>query len=725
MPGPVMDPRQQMIKDEYSDAPAVEDGDAVTYQPRPKLPNAFVCMRNLADLIKDLNNNKIDVNPEYQREVVWTADRMTGLVNSLMENYYIPPIILNKKSDTAPENRPQDAVLVCVDGKQRLSSVRAFVQGLIPCHDHQGDKWWFAEGPTPRRRILSEESQRMFLAKEFVSFEFKDLSSEQEEDLFARVQMGVQLSLAEKMRASSGPWQELARLYVEDFPTIYALMKDRARAKDFQLTLSCFSQVLEVLHPAAPDGIPILRTNHSHLPKLLSNKGAIDDGLKSHLASVWSTFRDLIDQDPDTFTNDNKYLRGVQTFAPIEMVAVTVLISQHSDTRNNRLLLGDIQALREAIREKFVDLRLNAPLWRFVWDFIENVQAIRGAVDGTTTRKTLVPSSSAAAPVAQPSSALAQRATEKVKPKAPTRPRIPRVLPPQEPFTFKREEETSNTPSSDARERKRQRTDNGQAPTFVVESLPSQPQFAPIPFRSSTPSTVRSLSRSTTVAGVSPEPIMGSSTWAMIAEANASSQLLSPTVSRMSQASNYSTLVSLDAQKVPTPDLSSYRDHPAPMASVAPQVPNSHPPTAPTIAPHFPLGKPLATSTTEPSIIPHIASQNKPTYKASLGTMTAEHLQKQWGEVGIDTQQAEPSPVASARRHMQTSRKTPPQPLPFPLEGVIDLTSDTEQEEERQSLLSSFGVKAFADKGGRTDKTTAALMDATAQSMPVSGKQQA
>ena len=139
---------------------------------------------------------------------------------------------------------------------------------------------WFAEGPVPRKRILSKEAQRTFLAKEFVSFEFSDLSPEQEEDLFARVQMGVQLSLAEKMRASTGPWQELARLYVEDFPDVYSLMKDRARAKDFQLTLSCFSQILEVMHPAAPDGIPILRTNHSALPKLLNNKGNQAPGTK-------------------------------------------------------------------------------------------------------------------------------------------------------------------------------------------------------------------------------------------------------------------------------------------------------------------------------------------------------------------------------------------------------------------------------------------------------------
>jgi hypothetical protein len=66
---------------------------------------------------------------------------MTGLIDSLMENFYIPPIILNKKSVTASANNPKGVVHVCVDGKQRLSSVRAFVKGMIPAHDHRGTKW--------------------------------------------------------------------------------------------------------------------------------------------------------------------------------------------------------------------------------------------------------------------------------------------------------------------------------------------------------------------------------------------------------------------------------------------------------------------------------------------------------------------------------------------------------------------------------------------------------
>ncbi|CAG5156292.1 uncharacterized protein ALTATR162_LOCUS4090 [Alternaria atra] len=381
------------IKDEADNGDTFAGGDSdsdpeIGYKPRPQLPQPNVNMRSLANLIKELVSGVIDVDPEYQREVVWTVERMTEtpqLAKFCIENYYIPPIILNKKQNAGMDSSISCDTLVCVDGKQRLASIRAFVKGKIPCHDHKGEKWWFCKAPgTNHKRVLSLESQKMFLEKDFVAFQFTELSPEQEEDLFARVQMGVQLTVAEKMRAKQGPWQELAKLFVEDFPAIYNLMKDRARAKDFQLTLACFSQIVEVKHPTTANGVPILKTNYSALPKLLSNTGVVDDAIKSHLASVWTTFKELIERDSDIFTNADKHLSGVQTFAPVEMVAVTVLISMYSETSNNELLIRDIKALREALREHFKDLRLHTTVWKFVWDFIENLEAIRGAVDGTT-----------------------------------------------------------------------------------------------------------------------------------------------------------------------------------------------------------------------------------------------------------------------------------------------------------------------------------------------------
>jgi uncharacterized protein with ParB-like and HNH nuclease domain len=63
------------------------------------------------------------------------------LANDRIENYYIPPIILNKKWSAGTDGSTPRDTLVCVDGKQRLSSIRAFVKGMIPCHDHEGERW--------------------------------------------------------------------------------------------------------------------------------------------------------------------------------------------------------------------------------------------------------------------------------------------------------------------------------------------------------------------------------------------------------------------------------------------------------------------------------------------------------------------------------------------------------------------------------------------------------
>ncbi|KAL6153273.1 hypothetical protein ACJBU6_08426 [Exserohilum turcicum] len=379
---------QPVVKATPDDTSAESDAvDETAYRPRPQLPRPHVHMRSLASLMKDLDSGNIDINPEYQRGVEWPADRMTGLIDSLMENYYIPPIILNKKtSPVLNDGNPRD-ILVCVDGKQRLSSVQAFVKGIVPCHDHRGDKWWFCDtAEIKHTRVLPEETQKIFLNKDFITFQFSKITLGQEEDLFSRVQMGIQLTAAEKIRAKSGPWQELAKLFVEDFPAVYGLLKDRTRAKDFQLTLSCFNQIHEVL--SATSEVPAFKANHAALPKLLNNTAGVDDATKSLLAGVWTTFSDLVGLNTDIFTNASGYLRGVQTFAPVEMLGVTVLLAKYSETRHHALLLEDIKSFRIILREHFSDLRLKRPTWKFVWEFIADLEAIRGT-DGTAIAPTL------------------------------------------------------------------------------------------------------------------------------------------------------------------------------------------------------------------------------------------------------------------------------------------------------------------------------------------------
>lgn len=40
-----------------------------------------------------MHYGEIDLEPEYQRDVVWTEARQEALIDSLFHNYYIPPIL--------------------------------------------------------------------------------------------------------------------------------------------------------------------------------------------------------------------------------------------------------------------------------------------------------------------------------------------------------------------------------------------------------------------------------------------------------------------------------------------------------------------------------------------------------------------------------------------------------------------------------------------------------
>ncbi|KAH9875142.1 hypothetical protein J1614_004632 [Plenodomus biglobosus] len=733
---------QASIKDESTTSDNEDEDDGkTTYRPRPQLPRPQVNLRSLADLMRGLEDGSIDVDPDYQREVVWTADRMTGLVNSLMENFYIPSIILNGKQSRIVEGEKStfSTTYVCVDGKQRLSSVRAFIKGMIPCHDHRGEKWWFSDEGGRRRKVFPDATQRAFLNKDFVAYQFEGLSQEQEEDLFARVQMGMTLTAAEKMRASSGPWQELARLFVDDFPNVYSLTKDRARAKDFQLTLSCFSQILEVMHPTATTGIPTLKTNHTALPKFLSNKGLVDDGTKSHLASVWNTFNELIESDPDTFTNARKYLGGVQTFAPVEMVGVTIMISMYSDTRNDRLLLGDIRAFREELRKHFVDLRLNATTWKFVWEYLDELEVIRGAVDGTTVGRRLIDPAPGPSFMAPPSStstasASASALSGSTQAKSTTRRSCPSIVPPppnvksaaiSEPNSASHKSSQkkatlhqpvnanisirASTPPSQIRSPKRQRTDPGPSSSMlrhmnnsVGSHQLSREVLAPLglqDIKSSPSPSIRSsidLEQSLFI----PETV-GINTAALPQHQTVNPKEPMP----QAACSAYNTGSSSKGQLQQIPP-----KIPLPLSSQGRQISELHGPHTSTThfaSPQLPSITTFSSrlSSSQPTQQP---KTSKPHSLIGIGAYAPTKIQEQWEGIVRSVSPQVSHPVILAPLSAQTpssKRKNVARPTYKQYQEAIDLTndSDSEQEQEwiereRQSLLSSFRGKSTTGK---------------------------
>ncbi|KAG7575293.1 hypothetical protein FFLO_00457 [Filobasidium floriforme] len=159
-----------------------------------------------SDLNTMCQTGDIDLQVDYQRDVVWTEARQEGLIDSLFLNYFIPPVLFSTRtSDDGTQKR------VCMDGKQRLTSICKFMMGQRRDHFRagygKGKKFWYTYDPKIHRgRELPLREKKLFAQKQIHCAEFEDLNEGQEREIFQRVQLGVALSAAEKLQALATPY---------------------------------------------------------------------------------------------------------------------------------------------------------------------------------------------------------------------------------------------------------------------------------------------------------------------------------------------------------------------------------------------------------------------------------------------------------------------------------------------------------------------------------------
>ncbi|CAO1617551.1 unnamed protein product [Sympodiomycopsis kandeliae] len=172
-----------------------------------------IIQQTVGQLYEDMENGDIDLEPDYQRNVVWTEEKQSNLVSSLLSHFYIPPILLSQHPSTSSGNQ-----YTCIDGKQRLSSIKLFMQNNIAVYDAAKVKFYYsAKGQ--RKRALPPEVAKRFRRESVPVVIYENLTDAQEREMFQRVQMGVTLSPAEKLSALRTPWticfDQLAKRYMD------------------------------------------------------------------------------------------------------------------------------------------------------------------------------------------------------------------------------------------------------------------------------------------------------------------------------------------------------------------------------------------------------------------------------------------------------------------------------------------------------------------------------
>ncbi|KAH8924893.1 hypothetical protein BT69DRAFT_1280160 [Atractiella rhizophila] len=301
---------------------------------------------------------EIDLEPDYQREKVWTDGRERDLIDSIFRNIFIPAIVVSWNSEKG--------CWTIIDGKQRLSSVFAFFEGEIYWKkDKSAKKWYYTEpieGLSSGSALLREQEKPIFDEYKFLIVRYTTLSIDQERVIFDRVQRGLVLTGGEKAASVGGPWgvwiNQLSKKYTfssSESPYGWApRIANLKRGKQFiilaQIALHVkdgsvashqgTESIKKLISEQKDEPEPTFRIKVERLLKKMDRLFRLPPPQRDAATTYEDGSRTL--KTPHTVFTENKKL------APVEIIWMAFLI-QHFDTMQDGELLEVIEGMRRAV----------------------------------------------------------------------------------------------------------------------------------------------------------------------------------------------------------------------------------------------------------------------------------------------------------------------------------------------------------------------------------------
>lgn len=149
--------------------------------------------------------DEIDLDPPYQRLSVWDKEKRQTFIDSVLNGFDIPKLYFHDVEDSS---RSEYRYAV-IDGKQRMQALWEFMSNQLPLAD---DFVFFDDPKLDARSLLYDDlmSEAPRLRARFDDFNIPITIVETEDenfidDLFARLNIQMALSAAERRNALGGP----------------------------------------------------------------------------------------------------------------------------------------------------------------------------------------------------------------------------------------------------------------------------------------------------------------------------------------------------------------------------------------------------------------------------------------------------------------------------------------------------------------------------------------
>lgn len=154
---------------------------------------------DIQTLVRRIKDQAIDLQPDFQRGLVWPREKSQRLIDSILRDWHVPPIHVVRAEDDQ----------VVLDGQQRLQAICDFVDGRLTVNgaiEPHSTEIASLEGCT--YAMLPEKYRRRFDRFTIRLFEIIDYGPEEPYELFYRLNEPTSLTASEKRNAFFGPARE-------------------------------------------------------------------------------------------------------------------------------------------------------------------------------------------------------------------------------------------------------------------------------------------------------------------------------------------------------------------------------------------------------------------------------------------------------------------------------------------------------------------------------------
>ncbi len=270
---------------------------------RANLPDRQCTIYAIVDL---LDQEKIKLNPPYQRQLVWSPKDKQLLLDSIAKDFDIGKLFLREVSGQSYEYE-------VIDGQQRLDTLRSFKHGEITFPAETG-----GELAGKKLEELIGKLQIELGGYRLDIVVVKNADERQVREMFRRLQLGKRLTNGERLKAAYGKLHD----FIEQEVLKHKLFETREVGKRKRGVLLGFANNRDVYFEVASQFVRLsfeqdaCDIEYGNLEEMYYQcKDAVDELKKKEVRKNLDLFQSVLEQDGGTFHPDKANSVSLYLFA--------------------------------------------------------------------------------------------------------------------------------------------------------------------------------------------------------------------------------------------------------------------------------------------------------------------------------------------------------------------------------------------------------------------------